>query len=741
MKYKHLLFLPLMFLFTVCSPDPVETTGSISGTIRDALNNEPLAGASVTLTLGDGKVSEGTISPTHSITTGNNGEYKFTDLEMGEYTISVKKADYEPDSRKTSVLVKQNTQLDFSLRRAASALEVSPLTLDFGATNTQLNLNVKNIGQATMTWQITENTAWFSCSPTTGTVLAGKTGSLAVTVDRTGLSKGAYTNTFVITSNDGGSTTVTVNMTVSSEGGGLPQVAMIGVDGKTDVSATFIGALTSIGSSRVTAHGFCWSTRSTPTLEQGQHCDLGQTDEPKDNFTYGASGLQPNTTYYVRAYATNAEGTVYSSREESFTTEATPQRPEVETGAASQITSTTAVVNGNILKLGHETGILAYGHVWSDEMREPTTDYSNTELGRTTQTGSFQSQLKSLKPGTKYYVRAYARNQYGTNYGQTVEFTTAVGDVQLTTHSASDIIHNEATCGGRIIDLQGNAVQERGVCWSTSSNPTRAHNYRASSDMTDDFSVRMTGLTERTVYHVRAYVVAATGEAYYGQDVLFQTTHEIRLPQASGTTISGIGVNSVTLRASVTNDGDGTISDAGFCYATTPNPSTADNKASCGATTSSFSKTLSDLQENTRYYVRAYVTNERGTNYGDQTEFTTLEVSPPSLSAVTASGVTFRSATFAATVTSLGNGTLKRSGFCYATTPGPTTTHHRIDCGTATTLRGSTSSLTANTTYYVRAFAENEKGTAYGPELTITTKEEPDGTKIGLDDYPDDSQW
>lgn len=631
MKYYSLLVLTAMaLLLAACSSDPVDTTGSLSGTISDALSHAPLQGAAVTL------------SPSGRTTvTGADGQYQFSDVEQGSYDVSVSKADYVTDSKPATVVAGQNTPLDFVLRHAESALAVSPLTLDFGENDTQLSLNIRNNGQATMTWQITENTSWISCTPTTGSVLAGQTGAVAVTVDRTGLAKGTYTNTLVVTSNDGGSQTVRFNVTVGGGGGGLPQVSIISVDGVTDNAATFTGTLPSIGSSRVTAHGFCWSTQANTSLQQGQHIDLGQTEDPKELFSYGASGLSPNTTYYVRAFATNAEGTVYSSREERFTTTATPQRPQVETGAASLVTSTTATVAGNILALGHQTGITAYGHCWSSEVNMPTTDYHLTELGTTKQTGSFSSRLTNLQPGTTYYVRAYARNQYGTNYGQTVQFTTAVGAVTLNTHSASNIIHNEATCGGHITSLQGNTIAERGVCWSTASNPTRADSHKASADNTDNFTVRLTGLKEKTDYHARAYAVAATGETYYGQDVQFTTTHEISLPQVSATT---------------------------------------------------------------------------------------------------ATGVTSRAATFAAQVTSLGNGHLKRSGFCYATTHNPTVDNNQLSCGTATTLRASTSALTAQTTYYVRAYAENEKGLSYGPELTITTRDS-NSSDTERDEWPADDNW
>lgn len=629
MKNK-LLFL-LLVVFAACSPDPVDTTGSISGTIRDALDNSVLQGASVTL------------SPSGRTTvTGNDGRYQFSDIEMGDYTVSASKADYVSDSKPATVQVGQNTQLDFVLHRGGSALSVSPLELDFGDTDTKLNLNIVNNGQATMTWEISENTTWLTCSPTSGTVLAGKTGSVAVTVDRTGLAKGTYTNTLVVSSNNGGSATVRFTMSVGISSGGLPQVALLAVDNVTDVAATFVGALSGLGTSRVTAHGFCWSTQQAPSLQQGQHIDMGQSDATKDNFSYGASGLSPNTTYYVRAYATNAEGTVYSSREERFTTDAAPQRPTVETGATSQITSTSAKVAGNIIAIGHKSGITAYGHCWSSDTREPTIDHKHTELGTTQQAGTFSSELKDLTPGTLYYVRAYARNPYGISYGQAIQFTTAAGVIVLTTLSVSDIAHDEATCGGRITELQGNSVMERGVCWSTHTNPTLADNYKASTDKTNDFSVRFTGLTEKTSYHVRSYAKSETGVTYYGQDVQFQTTHVITLPV---------------------------------------------------------------------------------------------------LSNVSASNITYRKATFTAAVSSLGGGTLKRSGFCYSTTHNPTISSSILSCGTSTDLRATATSLKASTTYYVRAFAENEKGVAYSSEYSITTNEEPDGTIIGLDDYSDDNNW
>lgn len=631
MKNKiSLIFLLFAILAVACKPDPVDTTGGISGTIRDAIDNSVIQGASVTL------------SPSGKTTvTGNDGHYQFMDVELGDYTVSVTKANYESTSQKASVQVGRNTTLDFTLHRANGDIVVTPLTLDFGETDTNLAIDIQNNGQATMQWQVSENETWLSCTPTSGEVQAGKKTSITVTVDRTGLSRDTYTNTLTITSNNGGSQIVRVTMTVQADNPNLPQVSMIDVNGVTDIAATLSGTILSIGNARVIAHGFCWGTQENPSLENGSHNDLGPTETPKD-FSYNLSNLTPNQHYFVRAYAKNSAGIVYSSKQLDFTTLSVQGKATVETGAASQVASRSATIAGTISDLGCVEGVTQHGHVWSDVSAQPTIDYAKTELGELKQTGGFTSSLTNLKPNTLYYVRAYARNKYGINYGEVIQMTTLKDEVKLQTSSVTDIIHNEATCGGRITDYGGNMVTERGVCWNTSANPTLANSSAVSTDNSDVYSARLTNLTAKTTYHVRAYAKTEEGETYYGQDVSFQTTPVITLP---------------------------------------------------------------------------------------------------TLSTVTVSAVTYKKATFTAKVTSLGNGILKRSGFCYATSHNPTVNNQFVSSGTATDMQATATSLKAETTYYVRAFAENEKGIAYGEEQTFTTKEKPETGDINREEWGDDENW
>lgn len=127
--------------------------------------------------------------------------------------------------------------------------------------------------------------------------------------------------------------------------------------------------------------------------------------------------LSLNTTYYVRAYATDTTGTSYG-HQVFFTTGA--QGPTVTTQAVTGITKTTATGHGNITDLGFSNPT-QHGVCWNTTGTPSIAD-SKTEQGAVTATGAFTSNITGLHPGTDYYVRAYATNTGGTSYGNQVFF-------------------------------------------------------------------------------------------------------------------------------------------------------------------------------------------------------------------------------------------------------------------------------------------------------------------------------
>jgi hypothetical protein len=130
--------------------------------------------------------------------------------------------------------------------------------------------------------------------------------------------------------------------------------------------------------------------------------------------------------------------------------------------------------------------------------------------------------------GVTYYVRAYATNSTGTNYGVQYSFVTTTGIPTLTTTSLSGITSTTASGGGSISSQGSSVVTSRGVCWSTSTNPTTTNSKTIDGTGTGSFTSSLTSLSPSTTYYVRAYATNTQGTAY-GSQVSFTT-----LPSTSG---------------------------------------------------------------------------------------------------------------------------------------------------------------------------------------------------------------
>ncbi|MBS1519601.1 MAG: fibrobacter succinogenes major paralogous domain-containing protein [Bacteroidetes bacterium] len=93
------------------------------------------------------------------------------------------------------------------------------------------------------------------------------------------------------------------------------------------------------------------------------------------------------------------------------------------------------------------------------------------------------------------------------------------------TITTADITNNlgiSASGGGSVSSDGGSAVTARGICWSTSENPTTADNKTNDSLGTGSFKSQLANLTTNTIYYVRAYATNAAGTAY-GKSVSFLT--------------------------------------------------------------------------------------------------------------------------------------------------------------------------------------------------------------------------
>jgi len=118
-----------------------------------------------------------------------------------------------------------------------------------------------------------------------------------------------------------------------------PTVSTQAISSISTTSATGNGNITALGTTNPTAHGVCWNTAGTPTTSDSK-VDNGAASAT-GAFTASMTGLSPNTTYYVRAYATNTGGTSYGGQV-SFTTSIAPSISTHPTNSAIEIGDNTS---------------------------------------------------------------------------------------------------------------------------------------------------------------------------------------------------------------------------------------------------------------------------------------------------------------------------------------------------------------------------------------------------------------
>ena len=503
----------------------------------------------------------------------------------------------------------------------------------------------------------------------------------------------------------------------SATGTGLATLTTTTPTSVTSTTAAGGGNITSDGGLIVTARGICWSTATNPTTALSTRTSDGTG---MGIFSSSITGLTANTTYYVRAYATNSAGIVYGNQVSFTTTALSVALATVSTTAISTILTTSAVGGGNITNDGGAT-VTVKGVCWGTTAN-PTTANSKTTDG--IGTGTFTSSITGLTENTTYYVRAYATNSVGTAYGTQVSFST-ITLPSLTTTIATSITNTTASSGGNITSDGGSTVTARGVCWSTTPNPTTALTTKTLNGTgIGSFTSSITGLIAGTTYYVRAYATNSAG-TNYGVQVNFTTTPAITLPTVSTTPISAITQTTAKSGGNITNDGGATVTERGVCWNTSSNPTIGNvyTHTSDGTGTGTFSSSITGLVSNTTYYVRTYATNSAGTVYGNEVSFTTTQIlSLPTVTTNAASAITSSSATGGGNVTSDGGATVTARGVCWSTSSTPTISNSKTTDGTGIgAFTSLITGLSATTTYYVRAYAVNILGTAYGNQVSFTT--------------------
>jgi hypothetical protein len=201
----------------------------------------------------------------------------------------------------------------------------------------------------------------------------------------------------------------------------------------------------------------------------------------------------------------------------------------------------------------------------------------------------------------------------------------------------------------------------------------------------------------------------------------------VTLPIVSTEPVTNITLTSAQSGGNITSDGNGPILDRGVVWSKSANPiygATGTYSTNDGLGSGSFVSTLTtDMTPGTTYRAKAWARNEAGIGYGSELTFSTLSLNLPTLTTAPISVITNNSARSGGSVLTDGGAPVINRGVCIGTLPNPTVSGGIIPAsGTGLgSFAVTMASLTSNTLYHVRAYAENSVGTAYGNDVTFTT--------------------
>jgi uncharacterized protein (TIGR02145 family) len=292
----------------------------------------------------------------------------------------------------------------------------------------------------------------------------------------------------------------------------------------------------------------------------------------------------------------------------------------------------------------------------------------------------------------------------------------------LTTTSVTDLATTSAKCGGTITS-DGNApIIAYGVCWNETTNPQVTDSKTVDGNGSGHYVSTLGNLSVATTYYVRAYATNSVGTGY-GNVLLFSTlgeppagsTQEATNISVSGATLNGI-VNAQFLSTEVTFEYG---SDKNYGQTVTAVPSPVNGNTNIN--TAAF---ISGLTSGSTYHFRIKMSNLLGTTYGNDYTFKTVSIANgvPLLNTFPITDISTTGAYCGGSITDDNAGLITERGVCWGTSPGPLITgFHTSDGIGPGGFTSMLTGLTANTKYYVRAYATNSVGTGYGNEIIFNT--------------------
>jgi hypothetical protein len=204
-----------------------------------------------------------------------------------------------------------------------------------------------------------------------------------------------------------------------------------------------------------------------------------------------------------------------------------------------------------------------------------------------------------------------------------------------------------------------------------------------------------------------------------------ENTDGIALAELGTMVISNITTTSATITGQILNKGGALVTSRGICWSQEPDP-TVDNdamEASSSKGSGEFSVTLTTLNPSQTYYIRPFAKNKGGISYGEQQVLTTTDIQSVTFGTNPIFIVGSSRAYYDVEVVNSGGGEVTERGICWGIQEKPTVADHKATSDSKGTgkFRIGMLELSPSTDYHLRAYAVNETGVSYGPDISFRT--------------------
>lgn len=385
--------------------------------------------------------------------------------------------------------------------------------------------------------------------------------------------------------------------------------------------------------------------------------------------------------------------------------------PMVSTDSVRNLLANSATLYGTIVDMGG-AAITKKGFYIGTDSTQLSVVYS---LDQVDSISSFLYNLVDLEDGKTYYFCAFAVNEIGEGRGGMKAFSTKELYIpSVKTSSATNIGTTTAILHGVITDNGNCQISQCGFYVGLSPTPNQKYTYPSNEESILDFSIN--NLKSNTTYYYCIFAENQKGKTK--GDVLSFKTLETSKPIVYTNNAVEVTSSSATLRATLSDNGGCEVLEYGF-YIGESTASMVKQKVE-NIQNNLYSYKYGNLYDGHTYYFQAYAINERGESRGEVKSFKTNQLALPELVTKDVTNISYTSANLNATITSNGSSNIKEYGFYYGIYSNPTT-KIKVGNGNAQNYSFPLSNLSPNTTYYIKAYALNEKGEGCGDIKSFRT--------------------